>query len=98
MKTFKSYINEEKILELNDKEFDEYVATLNDKELESLNQNFLMNSERLESIKLLIEREYRDVLYPDDLKDPNLLDESRRVLDELTQIFSTGSIYEFQKL
>ena len=57
-----------------------------------------MDNERLESIKLLIEREYRDVLYPDDLKDPNLLDESRRVLDELTQIFDTGSIYEFQKL
>ena len=71
---------------------------LNNEELESLNQNFLMNSERLESIKLLVEREYRDVLYPDDLKDPNLLDESRRILDELTQIFSTGSIYEFQKL
>ena len=51
-----------------------------------------MNSERLESIKLLIEREYRDVLYPDDLKDPNLLDESRRVLDELTQFFGTVSI------
>ena len=71
---------------------------LNDEELESLNQNFLMNNERLESIKLLIEKEYRDVLYPDDLKDPSLLDESRRVLDELTQIFGTGSIYEFQKL
>ncbi len=71
---------------------------LNDEELESLNQNFLMNNDRLESIKSLIEREYRDMLYPDDLKDPNLLDESRRVLDELTQIFGTGSIYEFQKL
>jgi succinylarginine dihydrolase len=71
---------------------------LNDKELDSLNQNFLMNNERLESIKSLIEKEYRDVLYPDDLKDPNLLDECRRVLDELTQIFGTGSIYEFQKL
>ena len=71
---------------------------LNDEELGSLNQNFLMNNERLESIKSLIKREYRDVLYPDDLKDPNLLDESRRVLDELTQIFGTGSIYEFQKL
>ena len=71
---------------------------LNDEELKNLNQNFLMNNERLESIKLLIEREYRDELYPDDLKDPNLLDESRRVLDELTQIFETGSIYEFQKL
>ena len=69
---------------------------LNDEELDNLNQNFLMNNERLKSIKLLIEREYRDILYPDDLKDPNLLDESRRVLDELTQIFSTGSIYEFQ--
>ena len=71
---------------------------LNDEELESLNQNFLMNNERLESIKLLIEKEYRDVLYPDDLKDPSLLDESRRILDELTKIFGTGSIYEFQKL
>lgn len=71
---------------------------LNDEELESLNQNFLINNERLESIKLLIEKEYRDVLYPDDLKDPSLLDESRRVLDELTKIFGTGSIYEFQKL
>ena len=38
MKTFKSYINEEKILERNDKEFDEYVATLNDKELEELTE------------------------------------------------------------
>ena len=38
MKTFKSYINEEKLLELNDKEFDEYVATLNDKELEELTE------------------------------------------------------------
>ena len=71
---------------------------LNDEELESLNQNFLMNNERLESIKLLIEKDYRDVLYPDDLKDPSLLDESRRILDELTKIFGTGSIYEFQKL
>ena len=71
---------------------------LNDEELDNLNQNFLMNNERLKSIKLLIEREYRDELYPDDLKDPKLLDESRRVLDELTQIFGTGSIYEFQKL
>ena len=71
---------------------------LNDEERDSLNQNFLMNNERLESIKSLVEREYRDVLYPDDLKDPKLLDESRRILDELTQIFGTGSIYEFQKL
>ena len=71
---------------------------LDNDEIKKLNQKFLMNSERLDSIKSLIEREYRDILHPDDLPDPNLLDESRRVLDELTQIFDVGSIYEFQKL
>ena len=70
---------------------------LNNEEQNNLNQKFLVNNKKLDSIKLLIEREYRDVLYPDDLKDPSLLDESRRVLDELTQIFGIGSIYEFQK-
>ena len=73
-------------------------VVLDENETKELNQNFLMTSEKLDAIKSLIEREYRDNLHPDDLPDPNLLDESRRVLDELTQIFDVGSIYEFQKL
>ena len=73
-------------------------AILNDGEIKKVNKNFILNNKRLELIEDLIEREYRDELYPDDLKDPSLLDESRKVLDELTQIFGTGSIYEFQKL
>ena len=71
---------------------------LNEDEIKKVNKNFILNNKRLELIEDLIEREYRDVLCPDDLKDPSLLEESRRVLDELTQIFGTGSIYEFQKL
>ena len=71
---------------------------LNEDEIKKVNKNFILNNKRLELIEDLIEREYRDELYPDDLKDPSLIDESRRVLDELTQIFGTGSIYEFQKL
>ena len=71
---------------------------LNEDEIKKVNKNFILNNKRLELIEDLIEREYRDVLYPDDLKDPSLLEESRRVLDELTQIFGTGSIYEFQKV
>ena len=71
---------------------------LNEDEINKVNKNFILNNKHLELIEDLIEREYRDELYPDDLKDPSLLDESRRVLDELTQIFGTGSIYEFQKL
>ena len=71
---------------------------LSEDEIKKVNKNFILNNKRLELIEDLIEREYRDVLYPDDLKDPSLLEESRRVLDELTQIFETGSIYEFQKV
>ncbi|HET9959609.1 MAG TPA: N-succinylarginine dihydrolase [Polyangiaceae bacterium] len=42
-------------------------------------------------------RHYRDRLRIEDLRDPGLLEESRRALDELTGILGLGSIYEFQK-
>jgi len=42
-------------------------------------------------------RHYRDRLYPRELVDPTLLDETRTCLDELTQILGLGSIYDFQR-
>jgi succinylarginine dihydrolase len=39
---------------------------------------------------------YRDRLLPADLGDPRLLDESRRALDELTQLLRLPAIYPFQ--
>ena len=44
-----------------------------------------------------VERNYRDRLAVDDLRDPALLDESRRALDELCTLLKLGSIYEFQR-
>ena len=44
-----------------------------------------------------IERHYRETLAPADLADPNLLEECRWALDELTGILGLGSIYPFQK-
>ncbi len=41
-------------------------------------------------------RNYRDRLDPVDLRDPALLDESRRALDELTRLLELPSIYPFQ--
>jgi succinylarginine dihydrolase len=32
-----------------------------------------------------------------DLQDPNLLDECRTALDELTQLLKIGSVYDFQR-
>ena len=42
-------------------------------------------------------RSYRDNLEIKDLSDPELINESYTILDNLTQIFKTGSIYNFQK-
>lgn len=43
-----------------------------------------------------VERHYRDRLLPADLADPALLDESRRALDELSQLLGLGAVYPFQ--
>ena len=43
-----------------------------------------------------VERHYRDRLAPEDLADPQLLDESRRALDELTGLLGLPSLYPFQ--
>ena len=45
----------------------------------------------------LIQYLYRDSIELDDLEDPGLISESFEILDNLTQIFNTGSIYSFQK-
>ena len=44
-----------------------------------------------------IRRHYRDRLAPADLADPALLDESRRALDELTQLLRLPAVYPFQR-
>lgn len=44
-----------------------------------------------------IRRHYRDRLGPEDLGDPQLVDESRRALDELTPMLRLGSVYPFQR-
>lgn len=55
-------------------------------------------SERLHGrLRRWVQRHYRDRLYPADLADPALLDESRAALDELTRILGLGSIYPFQR-
>jgi succinylarginine dihydrolase len=55
-------------------------------------------SERLHAqLTHWVERHYRDRLLPSELADPALLDESRRALDELTELLGLGGLYPFQR-
>ncbi|CQR22598.1 succinylarginine dihydrolase [Yersinia enterocolitica] len=45
-----------------------------------------------------VDQHYRDRLQFKDLADPQLLQEGRQALDELTKILNLGSIYSFQHL
>jgi len=48
------------------------------------------------ALEAWIRRHYRDRLAPADLRDPGLLDETRRALDELTQLLRLPPVYRFQ--
>jgi succinylarginine dihydrolase len=48
------------------------------------------------SLEAWIRRHYRDRLAPSDLRDPALLDETRRALDELIVLLKLPPVYRFQ--
>jgi succinylarginine dihydrolase len=69
---------------------------LSDHERSRVNPAIFLNGQLYESLKAWIIRHYRDRLTPADLADPNMLNESRRALDELTTMLNLGSVYRFQ--
>lgn len=71
---------------------------LNERELEAMHQGILVNNELLDKLDNWVLQHYRTELYPDDLRDPQLINESFQALDELTQLLNLGSIYPFQSL
>jgi len=72
-------------------------VALTQAELSAVNPHFLFSDELFTTLSAWVNTHYRDEISPDDLADPQLLDESFTALDELTQIFELGSFYEFQQ-
>ena len=60
--------------------------------------NVFLDDALAAALEKWIRAHYRDRLTPSDLADPLLLDESRRALDELSQLLRFGSVYPFQRL
>ena len=72
-------------------------VVLTDDELADVAPGALMDKARFDALEAWVERHYRDRLTPADLGDPQLLDEVRTALDELTEVMDLGSLYEFQR-
>lgn len=71
-------------------------VTLSELELAAIQQEVLFTEKLYNKLKDWVQKHYRDRLHPQDLADPQLLQESRQALDELTKILNLGSIYPFQ--
>ena len=62
----------------------------------AMDGNVVLDADLDGALDTWIRRHYRDRLSSTDLGDPALLDESRRALDELTQLLRLPSVYPFQ--
>ena len=71
-------------------------VVLTAEELAAAHQQVMMSDQLYTRLLNWIESHYRDRLSQQDLADPQLLEESRAALDELTQILGLSSIYSFQ--
>lgn len=72
-------------------------VVLNETEFRAMHPHILFTEALDKQLVQWVEKHYRDKLSPDDLQDPQLMQEGRRALDELTQILQLGSIYPFQQ-
>lgn len=70
---------------------------LSDDELAAVAPGFVLDEAGITRLEDWVDRHYRDRLSPDDLRDPSLMRESFAALDDLTQMLSIGSIYDFQR-
>jgi succinylarginine dihydrolase len=70
---------------------------LNDAELAALPPEIFLNDRAYGILTKWVKKHYREKLTRSDLADPQLLDESRRALDELTQLLGLSRIYPFQQ-
>ncbi|MCO7595926.1 MULTISPECIES: N-succinylarginine dihydrolase [Pseudomonas] len=72
-------------------------VALKETELAAVNPGVIMTAPLYDTLVQWVDKHYRDRLGEADLADPQLLDECRTALDELTQILKLGPVYPFQR-
>lgn len=72
-------------------------VVLTEQERRAMNPSSFITPKQYQRLVNWVEQHYRDRLSEGDLIDPQLLEENRVALDELTQILNLGSLYPFQQ-
>jgi succinylarginine dihydrolase len=72
-------------------------VTLEDEERAAVRARVFFDDALGAELESWVRRHYRDRLAREDLADPQLLEESRRALDELTALLKLGTVYTFQR-
>ena len=72
-------------------------VVLNDEEQAAVNPHSLWSESLDRELVDWVEKHYRSELRPEDLRSPDLLQETQTALDALTAILGLGSIYDFQR-
>ena len=72
-------------------------VVLTEEELARVQPGVLLTEALYEALVAWVNRHYRERLTADDLADPNLLEESRAALDELTGMLGLGALFPFQR-
>lgn len=72
-------------------------VVMTEREKSLTHQGIYLDDALFEALKEWANRFYRDRLFPEDLLDPQLPEESRSALDALARLLDLGSIYDFQR-
>lgn len=73
-------------------------VALNGAERDAVNESCWLTPGKHAQLVNWVEAHYRDRMQVADLADPQLLEESRTALDQLTQLLRLGSVYDFQRV
>lgn len=71
-------------------------VALNQQELAAVNQAFILDDEKIDALKACVEKHYRDELSPEDLLDPEFMNECFVALNALTEVIGIQNFYDFQ--
>ncbi len=72
-------------------------VVLDDAELAAVHRGVRWSEALGRRLTSWVEAHYRETLRPDELRDPALIEEGRRALDELSAILGLGTVYSFQQ-